>query len=90
MSVTCQVGIHAQNTERGVRFRALALECGQEAPWRPSQLEAEYDALRMDGHACPLTRQGAFQRLIPRDRLVTKRQALYEPASALRYLPSRE
>jgi hypothetical protein len=89
MSLTCQVGIHV-NTDQGLRFRALALECGQFMPWRFTQLDAEADALRLDGHECPLKRQGNHQRLIPRDRLVTKRQALYEPASALRYLPSRE
>ena len=89
MSVTCQVGVHV-NTEHGLRFRALALECGQFMPWRYTQLDAEMDALKLDGHECPQVRQGNHSRLIPRDRLVTKRAALYEPVSALRYLPSRE
>jgi hypothetical protein len=90
MSVTCQVGIHSQSTSTGVRFRAFPLECQQTSPWRATYLEAEIDAVRMDGHACPVTRQGNHQRVIPWDRLVTKRAALYEPASALRYLPSRQ
>jgi hypothetical protein len=42
----------------------------------------------MDGHECPAQRQGHFQRSVPRDRLVTMREALYSPASALRYMPT--
>jgi hypothetical protein len=96
VNVTCQVGIHAQQCPpseafpMGLRFRAYALECETVLPWRREMTDAEIDALRLDGHECPLERRGHHQRLIPRDRLVTKRDALYAPASALRYLPSNE
>lgn len=91
-SISCEVGIHMQldpDTAR-VRFRWLALECHQEGPWRATQLEAEADALKVDGHECPAKRQGLHHRLVPRDRLVTTREALYSPASALRYMPTHQ
>ena len=90
MSLTCQVGLLVRLTPEGTRFRAYALECEQVAPWRDSALDAEVDAARMDGHECPQVRSGNHQRLVPRDALRTKSQALYAPATALRYLPERE
>lgn len=86
MSMTCQVGILSFVREGALYFRAYPLDCKQDLPWRRTQLDAEADALRMDGHACP-TQPGNHSRLIPFDRPITTRAALYEPASALRYLP---
>jgi hypothetical protein len=90
MSVTCQVGILSFVREGALYFRAYPLECKQDTPWRRTQLDAEADALRMDGHVCPSQSSGNHARLIPFDRPVTTTQALYAPASALRYVPSRE
>ena len=77
-------------TGRGPRFRAFAMECQQAGPWFDTWAEAEADALRMDGHRCPSKRLGNFSRAIPLDRLITKRAALYEPASALHYMPQNQ
>lgn len=90
MSITCQVGIYVRTTSEGLRFHALALECEQMGPPRLTQVDAEIDATRLDGHECPQERSGHHQRLVPRDALRTKSQALYAPATAERYLPSRE
>lgn len=89
-SISCIVGIHAQLHGERMRFRPMGLECHQVGQWWPTQIQAETEALRMDGHECPAKRQGLFQRAVPRDRLVTAREALYSPASATRYMPTHQ
>ena len=90
---TCIVGILAsvnhpevRNSEGVTLFRALALGCKQAGPWRDTQTWAEVDATRMDAHACPERDREDFARIIPFDRLRTKRDALHTEAT-LRYLP---
>lgn len=93
---TCIVGILASTnhpevprSEGVTLFRAYALGCKQEGPWRDTQTWAEVDAARMDAHACPERAREDFARLIPYDRLRTKRDALHTE-STLRYMPHRQ
>lgn len=93
---TCVVGIHA-SLNHGIekargrpRFRAFATGCYQAGPWHDSQVWAEVDAERMDGHRCPERAHDTMDRVIPFDRIRTKTTALLSPESALRYMPHRQ
>lgn len=84
---TCVVAIHCKMLPEGPRWRAFAVECEQHGAWRADSLDADMDAARMDGHQCPdRLHEGQHGRLIPRDAMRTKSQALYRPETALRYL----
>ena len=94
---TCVVGIrvsfrHGIAEYRGhMMFRAAGVACEEEPyPWRRSQVEAEVDALRMDGHRCAARVSELNARVVPRDRVRTQGRALLSPESALRYLPHRQ
>ena len=90
---TCVVALHFTDRhgvpeyEGFVLVRALAAGCGQAGRWHRAQVDAEADALRMDGHRCPERASDEMARVIPRDRARTPGVALLSPDTALRYVP---